>query len=203
MAKPVTVSRFGNQMRVVMDDGREYLASPTGYGYWTATAAPAAPPPEPTPGFKWVFARGASSTYPGHSGIDWPGGRVGNSAKIVAIGDGVVSGVWDTDYNTTYMGKAGANEPIWRGICVRVDHGVIAGERIYSLYAHLSSRSVSDGQAVAGGQQLGVIGNTGYSFGTHLHFEIDVNGQRRPTDSVPSGYDVSIGWMDANANGTW
>lgn len=46
------------------------------------------------------------------------------------------------------------------------------GEGDYTSYAHLSSRSVNTGDMVEGGNQLGVCGTTGRSFGEHLHFEI-------------------------------
>jgi murein DD-endopeptidase MepM/ murein hydrolase activator NlpD len=49
---------------------------------------------------------------------------------------------------------------------------------IETLYAHLSSIVVSQGQTVAQGEELGVIGSTGYSTGTHLHFEVIDNGTR-------------------------
>src|SRR5690606_20097403 len=42
----------------------------------------------------------------------------------------------------------------------------------YAQYAHLSSLSVSAGQAVTAGQQVGLSGSTGNSTGPHLHFEI-------------------------------
>lgn len=41
-----------------------------------------------------------------------------------------------------------------------------------SLYAHMSSRSVSAGQSVSQGQKLGAVGTTGSSTGNHLHFEL-------------------------------
>ena len=47
-----------------------------------------------------------------------------------------------------------------------------------TLYAHLSSRSVSVGQYVNQGDVLGITGSTGNSTGPHLHFEITENGVR-------------------------
>ena len=44
-----------------------------------------------------------------------------------------------------------------------------------SLYAHLSSISVSKGQAVAQGQTLGLSGNTGYATGPHLHLTLYIS----------------------------
>jgi murein DD-endopeptidase MepM/ murein hydrolase activator NlpD len=43
---------------------------------------------------------------------------------------------------------------------------------VYTLYAHLSRISVSVGQNVAAGQQVGNVGSTGNSSGAHLHFEV-------------------------------
>jgi murein DD-endopeptidase MepM/ murein hydrolase activator NlpD len=46
-----------------------------------------------------------------------------------------------------------------------------------TLYAHLSRRHVEVGQKVRRGQVIGRTGDTGYSFGPHLHFEISKNGE--------------------------
>lgn len=54
------------------------------------------------------------------------------------------------------------------GNMVMIDHG--NGYR--SLYGHMSQILVARGQAVNKGQQIGVMGTTGRSSGTHLHFEI-------------------------------
>ncbi|MFP5224038.1 MAG: M23 family metallopeptidase, partial [Actinomycetota bacterium] len=59
------------------------------------------------------------------------------------------------------------------GLAVIVDHG----EGIATMYAHMSSISVSTGQQVSTGDMVGRVGSTGYSTGPHLHFEVRVNGQ--------------------------
>jgi murein DD-endopeptidase MepM/ murein hydrolase activator NlpD len=58
------------------------------------------------------------------------------------------------------------------GKTVLIDHG--AG--ITSLYGHLSSLSVTEGQMVEQGELIGRSGTTGLAGGDHLHFEIRVQG---------------------------
>lgn len=57
------------------------------------------------------------------------------------------------------------------GNCVVVYHN--DGTETY--YAHMSVREVNVGDVVTTGQEIGLVGNTGNSFGDHLHFEIRVN----------------------------
>lgn len=58
------------------------------------------------------------------------------------------------------------------GNTVVIDHG----SGLLSLYAHLSSRSVSAGQDVSKGQGVGAVGSTGWSTGPHLHFQVTNKG---------------------------
>lgn len=96
-----------------------------------------------------------------HSGIDigGPNGgtiRASNNGRVIYAG-------WYGGY----------------GQVVILDHGIVRGQPITTLYAHMSSISVSKGQTVTKGQQLGREGSTGYSTGPHCHFEVRVNGQPR------------------------
>ncbi|MFI0792353.1 M23 family metallopeptidase [Micromonospora rubida] len=52
-----------------------------------------------------------------------------------------------------------------------------------AIYGHSSAVTVKEGQQVKAGDQLGLVGNTGHSYGAHLHLEIHVNGD--PRDPVP------------------
>lgn len=94
-----------------------------------------------------------------HSGIDIGGP---NGGAIKASNDGKVI------YSGWYGGY---------GKVVILDHGVVNGQPITTLYAHMSSIGVSNGKMVKKGQTLGREGSTGYSTGPHCHFEVRVNGK--------------------------
>ncbi|MFD2442677.1 murein hydrolase activator EnvC family protein [Bacillus sp. CGMCC 1.16607] len=88
-----------------------------------------------------------------HFGID-----IANRSDvpIVAAADGVVIKSY---YSRSY------------GNAIFISHS-INGQIYTTVYAHMSSRIVGTGAVVSKGQQIGVMGNTGYSTGQHLHFEI-------------------------------
>jgi peptidoglycan hydrolase CwlO-like protein len=57
------------------------------------------------------------------------------------------------------------------GNVVFISH-YIDGQLYTTVYAHMNSRSVQSGETVSRGQLVGYQGNTGHSFGQHLHFEL-------------------------------
>lgn len=116
-----------------------------------------------------VFKNGQCKvTFPfkgeSHKGIDIVGPN-STFDYIVAHSDGeVVAVVSNVDYNTSASGK----RTYGNYVKIRHDNGM------YTLYAHMKygSVEVKVGQRVIKGQTLGYMGNTGYSFGAHLHFEV-------------------------------
>ena len=90
-----------------------------------------------------------------HPGIDFKGKR-GDDARCTASGI-IVSAGWYGGY----------------GKCVRIAHA----NNIETLYGHLSRISVKVGQNVDLGDKIGEVGSTGHSTGTHLHYEVRVNGK--------------------------
>jgi murein DD-endopeptidase MepM/ murein hydrolase activator NlpD len=70
------------------------------------------------------------------------------------------------------------------GNTIEVDHG----HGFKTRYGHLSAISVVVGQHVAVGQRIGAMGSTGRSTGTHLHYEVWVNGRpQNPLRFVKAG----------------
>jgi peptidoglycan LD-endopeptidase LytH len=68
------------------------------------------------------------------------------------------------------------------GNYVCLQHGL----RLRTCYAHLSAVYVATGRSVGRGEVIGACGNTGHSFGAHLHFEVRVAPRWRPVD--PAGH---------------
>lgn len=92
-----------------------------------------------------------------HNGID----VVGITDKhVCAVVGGVVAS------STIITDKSNRTWEWGNYVCVLGDDG-----RKY-FYCHLSSRLVDAGKIVKAGDHLGIEGNTGYSFGSHCHFEV-------------------------------
>jgi len=122
---------------------------------------------DPQAAIQWPFMVGVAMSSPYgmrngrmHAGIDLVPGA---GATIQAIADGTVR-------IATESGGA-------YGVTAYVDH-VIDGKVVTSHYAHMQhgSLAVTAGQKVKVGDMIGKVGNTGRSYGAHLHFEIIING---------------------------
>jgi murein DD-endopeptidase MepM/ murein hydrolase activator NlpD len=97
-----------------------------------------------------------------HAGIDLAA-PVGT--PIYATADGVVT---EAGYNSGGYGNL-----------IKINHG----REIETRYAHLSSIGVSPGQRVTRGQMIGRMGSTGRSTGSHLHYEVRIDG--RAVNPIP------------------
>ncbi|OIJ34132.1 hypothetical protein BK819_01095 [Microbacterium sp. LCT-H2] len=138
---------------------------------------------DPDAAIQWPFLVGVGMSYGYgmrsgrlHEGIDFV---PGNGAPIQAIADGTVR-------IATEQGGA-------YGVTVYIDH-VIDGSVITSHYSHMQygSLQVKAGDTVKVGDIVGKTGNTGRSYGAHLHFELIVNGTT--IDPMP--------WLNKNAGRT-
>ena len=52
---------------------------------------------------------------------------------------------------------------------------ILQDDGVTAYYCHLDSRRVKQGDRVEAGDEIGIMGNTGYSLGAHLHFEVRRN----------------------------
>lgn len=119
--------------------------------------------------FVWPTVAHSISGYsyvPGvHPAIDIAGAE---GAPVYATDSGVVVYSGWSNYGYGYL--------------LVIDHG----NGWQSAYAHLSAIGVGCGQSVFQGGSIGAVGNTGYSFGSHLHFELVYGGAKlNPLDFLP------------------
>jgi len=85
-----------------------------------------------------------------HAGIDFKG-RTGD--KVRATGDGIVK-------------RSGRNRGLGNYVIIKHGNGY------ETVYGHMSKRMVKRGDRVVRGQVVGLVGNTGRSTGSHLHYEV-------------------------------
>lgn len=101
-----------------------------------------------------------------HTGIDLPGQK-NQKEVVVAVAPGKVVAVRNNikGFSSTYSS----------GNYVTIDHG----NGIKTIYCHMlyGSVEVKVGDNVTKDQKLGLKGNTGNSYGAHLHFGVNVNGK--------------------------
>jgi murein DD-endopeptidase MepM/ murein hydrolase activator NlpD len=141
-------------------------------------SAPEAPASKSSSSSSSSSSENTAATQSSGSGFTLPvsGSGVGTAYKVAGS-------MWSSGYHTgvdfvvptgTSLKAVGAGTVVsagWAGaygnqVVIRLSDGY------YAQYAHLSSLSVSAGQSVTAGQQVGLSGSTGNSTGPHLHFEI-------------------------------
>ena len=130
-------------------------------------------------------------SYSGHTGVDVNINVIGKN--VVAVKDGTVEisraisgSIKNYDSNGNYVGSYSSY-----GEYIVINHH----DGTMTLYGHMKpgSRKVSVGQTVKQGQVIGIVGNTGNCLprptpssplrGTHLHFEVRING--KPVNPLP------------------
>ena len=107
-----------------------------------------------------------------HTGIDIPAS--GGTSILAAKSGQVVTSAYHYSY----------------GNYVVIDHG----NGNSTLYAHMRSRAVSEGQMVTQGQVIGYVGTTGSSTGNHLHFEVRDNYTRVDPESKYPSLNLTAPW---------
>ena len=96
-----------------------------------------------------------------------------------------IAGAWHSNITAVEKGKI-----VWAGVqsgygnCVEIEHITTSGTTYYTFYGHLARIDVTEGQEIVQGTVIGIQGgdpnrdpNPGYSTGSHLHFEIRINGE--------------------------
>lgn len=120
---------------------------------------------KPTPSTN--FVRGWITTGSGHRGLDYGYvlGKVQESTKILAAAAGKVISVYE-----------GAGFNYGWGRRIKIDHG----HGNVTTYNHIRPGGVlvEVGDTVKAGDLIGLMGSSGASTGTHLHFELYINGVR-------------------------
>ncbi|GAB4578220.1 MAG: hypothetical protein Fur0022_09540 [Anaerolineales bacterium] len=117
--------------------------------------------PDPNYRYGGVFFEGVT-----HSGVDIPAAL---GAPVLAAGSGKV--VW-AGYGF-FSGPDSPDDPYGLAVVIHHDFGY-KGQNLFTLYAHMSQVDVIRGQEVVMGEQIGLVGETGFTTGVHLHFEVRI-----------------------------
>lgn len=107
----------------------------------------------------------AGDVHDAHLGLDI---GLDSRTPVLAAAGGTV--IW-ASYGLMYKSVNYIDDPYGISVVIRHDFGV-DGERLYTVYAHLSEAQVEVGERVERGEVIALSGNTGLSTGPHLHFEV-------------------------------
>ena len=143
-------------------------------------------------GLRDLYGTGSFTNY--HYGIDIVGASSTYGMPIRATKSGTVYASCNTIPDDTYVAGSCGNY-------VAINHG----DGTYSIYMHMRPAGVKTSGTVRQGDVIGYIGNTGDSYGAHLHFQIYTNPNNRngstlnpmPTNSnitIRNAYVLPNGW---------
>jgi hypothetical protein len=125
--------------------------APSGDGWWQPGAGPVSSRYGPRPS--------VAGSAPCHTGTDLLAGGEGGPVRAAHSGTVTKAGAFPcAGCNRGYLGM------------VEIDHG--GGVKTRYLHMWSGGIYVEAGQAVAGGQRIAEVGNSGHSTGPHLHFEV-------------------------------
>lgn len=120
------------------------------------------------------------TTY-NHGAIDISDGSIMNAEVVAAESGTVVLSNSDCVHNYGKDGSCGCGGGY--GNYIMIDHG----DGKATLYAHMTSLTVTSGDYVQKGQVVGYVGSTGWSTGPHLHFETRLYGEKyNPMTEYPN-----------------
>jgi|SRR5579884_221240 len=105
-----------------------------------------------------------------HPGVDL-GADYGDAVHAAAAGT-VASADWDGGY----------------GLKIDIDHG----NGYHTWYAHLSKAEVQPGEYVHKGEEIGLVGSTGFSTGPHLHYQVMLNGSAVDPEPYLNGVPAKV-----------
>jgi len=142
----------------------------------------------PAPGAYYVSAIFKDKEYYNEFGIKHYGTDIAKSG-----GCDIVSAAAGKVIKVVYSNSGYGNH-------ILIDHGKKNGKSYVTLYAHLKTINVKKGQSVVKGQKIGYMGSTGFSTGTHLHFEIRQNGVQINAMNYYSALGSKVLYL---SNGRW
>lgn len=140
----------------------EEAANAAGGGGGGGTATATASFVWPVASYVYISSRFGMRVHPitgqtrSHTGLDIASNQ--GTSVYAADGGKVTMASWNGGY----------------GNCIMIDHG----NGYVTLYGHLNGFAISQGDTVSQGQTIGYVGSTGTSTGSHLHFEVLLNGSR-------------------------
>ena len=153
----------------------EEAANAAGGGGGGGTATATASFVWPVASYVYISSRFGMRVHPitgqtrSHTGLDIASNQ--GTSVYAADGGKVTMAGWNGGY----------------GNCIMIDHG----NGYVTLYGHLNGFAISQGDTVSQGQTIGYVGSTGTSTGSHLHFEVLLNGSRIDPEQFFSGLTIS------------